>query len=117
METNKKYDLKVQMDSTIYYLSEARPKKDDLCLSLYDDEGYGQEFVYDGRFDDMSNEELEESCLLEETYIILDKKELHKPKKTKFTDEDLLAIFNAGMLCKEVNGNPAEYFEKIKENL
>ncbi len=57
------YNVKVNTKFNLRYVI--------ICLSLTDDESYGEIFLYDGRFDTMSDEELDESCLMEDTYRVV----------------------------------------------
>lgn len=48
-----------------------KPRKGENCISLEDDELYMEIFIYDGRFDDMTEEEIDEEGLLNQTFPIL----------------------------------------------
>lgn len=54
-----------------YLVKVGRIKGKVKCLSMVDDESYGQVFDYDGRFDKMSDKKLEESGLMDETYEVI----------------------------------------------
>lgn len=61
----------VVLDGIRYTLSRKRIMGKTKCLCLVDDEMYGEVFEYDGRFDDMTDHELDNKGLMDETYAII----------------------------------------------
>ena len=66
-------EVQIKINGFIYTLSTERIKGKTLCLCMVDDEMYGEEFEYDGRFDNKSDAALQKSGLMDDTYKILTK--------------------------------------------